>query len=268
VGFFRLPASGIGVLLREPAGAEDMLLVEAHACDTALALVLMGALARPADADAEPLDWEALPLTDLDAALLHVRQMVLGDSIRTDMRCRAEGCGKRIDVSFRISDYLAHHRPETPRGVVPDQERGWFRLSDADVRFRLPSGADLRSIATAPDAARALAERCIRPAADEGGAERVPSRVRRRVEAAMEALAPSLYSDIDGVCPECGATVRAPFDPQRYVLTELRDHAAYVYEEVHLLASRYHWPERDILALPRLRRTRYAELAQAERRAG
>jgi hypothetical protein len=280
VAFFRLPASGIGVLLREPAGAEDMLLVEADACDTTLAVALLRALARPAEGEAEALDWEALPVTDLDVALLHLRQMVLGDLIRSDMLCQgaateapspsAPGCGRRIDVSFRVSDYLAHHLPETPSGVVPDEGRGWFRLVDADVRFRLPSGADLRWIAGEADAERALAERCIQlgEALSSSGSGDVSEHVQRRVEAAMEALAPSLYSDIDGVCPECGATVRAPFDPQRYVLRELREHASYLYEEVHILASRYHWPEREILALPRLRRARYAELAQAERRAG
>jgi hypothetical protein len=264
VGFFRLPASGIGVVLREPAGAEDMLLVEATAVDTRLALALVRALASPAEDGAAALEWGALPITDLDAALLHVRQMVLGDHIRTDLVCQAEGCGRRIDVSFRVSDYLAHHRPEKPAGVVPAEGRGWFRLDGAGVEFRLPSGADLQSIAGEDDPAHALVARCIQ-LAPGAGPDASSEDVRLRVEEAMEAMAPSLYGDIDGVCPECGAAVLAPFDPQRYVLRELREHAAFLYEEVHLLASRYHWPERDILALPRLRRVRYAELAQAER---
>lgn len=266
MAFFRLPASGIGVLLREPAGAEDMLLVEAGAADTTLALALLRALGSPAEGEAGALDWEALPITDLDAALLFVRKMVLGDLVRSDMVCPAEGCGRRIDVSFRVGDYLAHHRPEAPAGVLHAEDQGWFRLADAEVRFRLPSGADLRSIAGEEDAAEALVERCIRMAPGPEGDAR--DALQQRVEEAMEALAPSLYGDVEGVCPECGETVRAPFDPQRYVLRELREHASFLYEEVHLLASRYHWPERDILALPRLRRVRYAELAQAERGMG
>lgn len=261
--FFRLPASGIGVLLREPAGDEDMLLVEAGACDTALAISLMSSLARPAEGGT--LDWEALPLTDLDAALLRLRQMVLGDHVRSDVACPADGCGRRIDVAFRISEYLAHHRPRTPRGVAAGAEPGWFGLADQDVSFRLPSGRDLVLLAGETDGARALADRCIR-FADEAPSRR--ARLVRRIEAAMEAMAPSLSGDLEGVCPECGEVVRVLFDPQPYVLRELREHASFLFEEVHLLASRYHWPEREILAMPRQRRARYAGLAHAERSAG
>jgi hypothetical protein len=33
-----------------------------------------------------------------------------------------------------------------------------------------------------------------------------------------------------------------------------------LFEEVHVLALQYHWPERDILALPRGKRRRYLAL--------
>jgi hypothetical protein len=254
--FFRLPTSGIGVYLREPAGAEDALLAEAGACDAALAVALLSALAQPAEA--EELDWGSLPMTDVDAALLRVRQLVLGDHVRADVVCPEGGCGQRIDVAFRVSEYLAHHAPRTTRGVLKDDEAGWFRLARFPVSFRPPSFADLSSLPREADAARALAERCIRPA-------RVPARVRRRIEAAMEALSPCLHGELDAVCAECGTAVRVAFDPQSYVLRELRAEAHFLFEEVHLIAGRYHWSERDILALPRRRRARYVELAHAER---
>ena len=47
------------------------------------------------------------------------------------------------------------------------------------------------------------------------------------------------------------------FDVLPFVLRELRDHADSVFEDVHLLAMYYKWPEEDILALPRSRRLRY-----------
>ena len=83
----------------------------------------------------------------------------------------------------------------------------------------------------------------------------------------MEKLAPSLFGVLDGKCPECAARIRVSFDPQRYVLGELRERAMFVYEEVHLLASRYQWSEREILALPGSRRARYAEFADQQRMA-
>jgi hypothetical protein len=77
----------------------------------------------------------------------------------------------------------------------------------------------------------------------------------------MEAMAPSLCAELHGVCPECGAAVETTFDPLQYTLRELRDQAAFVYEEVCSIAHHYHWSEAEILALPAVRRARYAELA-------
>jgi hypothetical protein len=253
---FHLPVSGLDVLLRQPAGAEDLLLAEATACDTRLAISLASHVARPARGGS--VDFGALPITDLDALLLGIRRMMLGDHVRTDVVCGADGCGARVDIGFRITDYLAHHRPRKARGVRPGDEPGWFFLEGAGVSFRLPSGTDQVDTLHVQHAARELAERCLRPAD-------VSTRVRRRVESAMEMLAPSLSNDLEGLCPACRATVSVPFDPQRYVLQELRETGALLYEEIHLLASHYHWSEEAILALPRPRRAMYAELIHAER---
>jgi hypothetical protein len=81
----------------------------------------------------------------------------------------------------------------------------------------------------------------------------------------MERLAPSLVEDVTGDCPECGAGIAMRFDPLGYCLRELRDQALSVYDDVHVLACVYHWPEDRILSLPRARRLRYAEMAREER---
>jgi hypothetical protein len=78
----------------------------------------------------------------------------------------------------------------------------------------------------------------------------------------MEAMAPSLSSDLEGVCPECGASVSLYFDARWFCLRELRDRARFLYQDVDLLARRYHWTESEILSMPRTRRTSYAELAR------
>jgi hypothetical protein len=251
------------VAVRPPSGAEDLLLLEAArtpAGDAALALALAGRLGRAADG--EPLDWGALPATDLDALLLRLRQAVLGDRVRADVPCPAPGCGRRVDIDFSVAGLLAHCAPRGGRrGTAPQpaDEPGWFRLAEAGpVRFRLPTAADQVAVTGLPDAAAELARRCIRPA-------ELPARLRRRVEAALEALAPSLSCDLKGRCPECGAPLTVQYDARWFCLQELRQRAAFLYEDVDAVARRYHWSEADILALPHARRVAYAELA---RRAG
>ncbi|HET7504601.1 MAG TPA: hypothetical protein VFK02_26445 [Kofleriaceae bacterium] len=310
---FRLPVSGVEVVLRQLAGADDLLLAEASRYEPGLAHALVGALARPAGGG--ELVWSALTLTDLDATLLAIRRMVLGDRIESSVRCATRGggegegvggsehegvgegegegegqgegvgvgaseggsegvgegegrgartfagCGARIDLGFLITDYLASHLPELPRGVARAGDPGWFQLEGTEVTFRLPTGADLAAIAAEPDAERALAERCIRP-------HELDAPLARRIEHAMEALAPNLYGELEGTCPECGQVVGIAFDPQRYVIEELRQRAAFVFEEVHLIAERYRWSEDAILTMPRARRARYAELIHEARSGG
>ena len=77
----------------------------------------------------------------------------------------------------------------------------------------------------------------------------------------MTAMAPPLSSDLEGACPDCGTPITVAFEPRPYCLRELRDRARFLYADVDLLASRYHWAEDSILALPNRRRQAYVELA-------
>jgi hypothetical protein len=250
-----LPVSGIGVEVSPPGGREDVMLAEAARCDTGLALRLIERVVRPVEED---VDWNELTVTDLDALVLHIRRTVFADVIRTTVRCTAGGCGQRVDIAFGIASYLAHHRPRRAGGVEPADRPGWFRLGDHAARFRLPSGADMLAARRSPRPKHELRRRCVAP--DDAGGP-----VLRRVERAMEALAPSLAGDLSGRCPECGGGLTLGFDPQAYCLGELRIQAVGVYEDVHDLARAYGWSEDQILALPRARRIRYAELVRADR---
>jgi hypothetical protein len=295
LGRFRLPVSGRVVALRPLCGDDELLLLEGAGTpsgDAAVALALAGRLSR--DVAGAPVDWGSLSVTDLDALVLHLRQALLGDRIRADLACPARGCGRRIDVSFSIADFLAHHAPRkggARKGgwaLEPAEEPGWFCLARAaektgtpgaepapagrgvralgssasgpecgPVRFRLPTAADQLAVTGDPAAEDAMARRCLRPA-------EIPARLRRRVEAVMEAMAPSLSSEVQGSCPECGAVVTLHFDARWFCLRELRDRAAFVYQDIDLLARRYHWSESEILAMPNVRRVAYAELARQD----
>ena len=127
-----LPVSGRQVLVRALTGAEELLLLEATDDDLALALALMTHLAHPMEAESagsSPDAWLHLTPTDVDFFILRLRQFVLGDRIVSDVHCQAPGCSARIDVSFAIDQYIAHHLPA--RADV--RGRGWI----ADPRMNL-----------------------------------------------------------------------------------------------------------------------------------
>lgn len=256
---WELPVSGRRVALRQPTGRDEMLLLEARGAEPARAIAFATRLA------CDGTDAASLPVPDLDALLLRLRQALVGDRLLTETACPARGCRARVDISFGIEAFLTHHRPHQPRlrawQVTPCAEpAGWFGLravgaAPDTARFRLPTAGDERDAAGQPDAAAALARRCIAPLP-------LPARARRAAEAAMAALAPPLAGPLSGTCPECGADVTIGFDPRRFVLAELRARAGFVAEDVDALAGRYHWTERAILELPGTRRTAYAEMAR------
>jgi hypothetical protein len=235
-----------------PTGIDDITLLEAGSPSVGAAVALLAGIVRRSDG--APLDWSALAMTDVDVLLLRLRQLVIGDRVVAEVVCEAAGCGERGDIVFSIADYLDHHRPRAPTRVAAVDEE-WFRLDGADVEFRVPSVADQLAIAGEEHPEQALVRRCVRPA--EAG-----SAARRRVESAMEAMAPSLASELQGVCPACGAPMPALFDPLQYALREFAEQAVFVYEEVLAIARLTHWAEADILGLPAARRARYAELSQ------
>jgi hypothetical protein len=249
---FRLPVGGIEVVVRPLAGSDDVALLEAHSLDISAAIALLSAIARRAD-DNGTLDWATMPLTDVDALLLKVHQIVFGDLIRSDVICPNRECGKRIEVSFSAGEFLEHCSPRPVRRVTPDSEPGWYRFTDAAVSFRLATAGDLSAASHTHDPYRDLIRRCLRPSP-------VSSRWRNRAERAMEAMAPRISRELAAECAECGAEVLINFDARDFTLRELRDQAAFIYEDMHLLARHYHWPEAEILALPQPRRIQYVEM--------
>jgi len=250
---YRLPVSAIDIRLSPFAGREELLLAEASALDMTLAVALLDSTALRSDGTV--LDWAKLPCTDIDAALLHLRRAVLGDAIRADVVCPSAACGKRIDISFSVGEFLAHHSSRRVRGVEPAAD-GWFRFADGSATFRPPTGADIAAAATGGDPERELAHRCVRPAD-------LPGSAWRRAVRALEAMAPSLAETLLGECAECGVAVDVYFDARSFALRELRDQAAFIYGDTHMLACHYHWAEADILALPRSRRIHYVDMLAA-----
>ncbi len=259
-----LPVSGLPLHVREATGADELIVLEPSRSPVATVVTLASRLTT--DAQGRTPAWEELPAVDVGAIALTIRAAWLGERISTDACCPSPGCLERMDIAFEIPAYIAHHRPRTHSGVGPGQDAGWFELAGASrsflasVSFRLPTIGDLRVALATADPERCLRERCVRPAT-------VPVTVARRISRAMTALAPSLIGAVTVHCPACGGRGQLRFDPVSYSLAELRAAAAGLYEEVHLLASAFRWPEDAIMALPRSRRARYAELIRRDKAA-
>jgi hypothetical protein len=253
----RLPVSGLRVNLLAPTGREDVMLLEAAELDLSLALAILERLARPLKG---MLDLDELIVTDYQALLLGVHSVAFDSCVKSELRCGKKGCDSIAEISFEVDGYVAHKRPRIPRGVSSLAEQsGWFELqnSGATLRYRLPTVADIAAATREQQPERELIKRCVDGPVPDGP-------IRRKLEKAMEAQAPSLSGQLKGECPGCGEALFFFFDVQSYVLRELRDQAAFVYQDAHLLALNYHWPEEQILEMPRHRRMQYAEMLRGQ----
>jgi len=197
-----------------------------------------------------PCDVANLAVTDFEILLLQLRVARLGARMNLAFAC--PHCRAMAEIVFTISDYVADILPKPGPDVTADPNRpGWFRLGGG-AKFRLPTAGDVAAVADRADPGRALAALCL----DETARQ---PRIRPRAERAMEAMAPEVSRQVAGTCPACGAAVRAGFSVTRVVMAEQKRLAAAVHDEVDLIARAYHWPQAEILALPRARRQAYAE---------
>lgn len=260
-----LPTSGTRVLLREPTGADELVVLQSGSSAAATMLELADRLGSERG---ESIDWRTLPAVDLAAAALLIRSSWLGELIRAEAFCPAPGCQEAIDVPVSVDAFIAHHQPSRYRGLR-ECGPGWFTLAGLELRFRIPTVDDLIGVLEHPRATTLLIERCVEPVElatepELATGPRLASGQRRRIERALEALAPPLEGALSGTCPACGETIELRFEPLSYVLEELRDACGELFAQVHELAFAYHWSEQSILALERRRRHTYARMIDNE----
>lgn len=252
-----------GVLRRDYAfraldGALELALAEAAAgaahVPQAVTCVLSQTLASLAGAAPEPARVDALCVAD--------RQLLMGELERhlgAGPRWLVAGCsacGARFDMQIDPAAL-----PVRPAGAgFP-----WLRLDwdGREQRLRVPDGSDQAwlaeqgTAAAARSAARALAQRLLasidgRPAS-EAEREALPDAWVDAVDVALDEVAPAVATQGLAACPECGHANTVAFDPYG----ALARGSSELLDEVHELASHYHWSEREILALPRTRRRDY-----------
>jgi hypothetical protein len=258
-----LPVSGMGVRFRVPDGNDDMAILAAAGGAVEQALTILPRLAQltmPDSAAAEndgraQTGWKELTVTDFETALLGLRRFLFGDRVGCVLRASSHKCGVPMEMEFSISAFLANVKPGAPRDVEQCvDQKGWFKLTERnqeEVRFRLPSVEDQAEVVGRSNATQVLTQRCIE-------ATRLGSRTRMRVERAMEVMAPVVSRPLVGQCADCGEALTMTLNVPRLVLDEFRIFASGVHEDVHAIASTYHWDEAAILAMPQSRRQAYA----------
>ena len=130
------------------------------------------------------------------------------------------------------------------RPTAHDQMR-WLSQSDESQ-----SKAMLRSILVSPSLEELL------------GKGHTLDSIAVALEGAMDSFDPLPCFQLSVGCPQCGITQEVSPDLTGAALDRLQRAQRAALEDVHRLASRYHWTEDQILGLPQWRRQSYLELIE------
>jgi hypothetical protein len=216
-----------------------------HALDRS---ALLAAFARP---DLAPDAIARLPLGEVTASLLRLREATFGAHIRSHVDC--ERCAQRLELALDVRTLLQ---------PAPPKETAARSVDVAGLCLRAPSLLDLAAVASQPDtecATRALLARCTL----RGDAAAVSDAELQEVEDQLEALDPNADIAFNVRCPYCGHDSTAQLDAGALLWDEIEARAQALLGEVHALARAYGWSEGEILALGAARRAAYLALVDA-----
>lgn len=194
-----------------------------------------------------------LCVADRHFLLLRLTELLHGNQLWLEVDCCA--CGEKFDVDVK--------RSELPiEAAGHDFPYASLKLHDQLLKLRVPTGRDQEAIAGYPekDALRMLLERCICSvdgvSPEQGFISALDSDDIEKIDAALNEASPTVCNQLLVICPECQQEQRAEMDHSSLVYLSRR----HLFDEVHTLASNYHWSESAILDLPQDRRRLYISL--------
>lgn len=187
-----------------------------------------------------------------------------GAGVYAALRCTAEGCGQELELEISLEELGELQRRHA------DAERTPVACGDATLHLRRPRGSDQlswlgREFAAAREAER---EMLVTLAAEGERAGELfdasGDELARAVGEAMEEFDPLVNFSLRVRCQFCGREAAHALDLEEYALSRLRRAQRLLLSSVHRLASRYHWDERQIFAVPHWRRAHYLSLITGE----
>ena len=179
-------------------------------------------------------------------------------TLRFPFKC--SGCGADLELELTL-DEIAAFQHEADRLEVVSVD-----LSGRRLEFLKLSGRDQELIGAAAfnDEFEAATEIIRRLALDAGAVEHLTASDIEAIETAMEEADPLVIFNCRIDCGECGKSDDHEIDLFETALDMLRRAQRRLLLSVHRIASRYHWSEQEIFAVPEWRRQQYLELIGAK----
>lgn len=200
----------------------------------------------------------AMSIGDRDRRLLTLRESWFGPGMSGLVACPV--CHQELEIELATTDL---------RMIASQSEPNLTVRSDAyEIRLRFPDSRDLMTAADrdVESAVQSLLHACVVSATIDGAGiepETLPPHLVTVAAKCLSEADPLADVLLDLACVNCGHRWQKPFDIVPFLWAELDAWAGRMLRDIHALASAYGWSERDILALPAIRRRSYLRMLDA-----
>ena len=153
-------------------------------------------------------------------------------------------------------------------GTLPVKPAGQYfpatstQLSIGEVSLRAPNGADEEALLQQPDNEKQrlshLLKRLILQSNKSVDIEQLSTDDLDIIDQTLEEMMPQPSINISTACPYCDSLQEITLDIYEWMNEKNND----IENDIHLLAINYHWSEKEILALPKIRRKHYLQLIE------
>ncbi len=195
--------------------------------------------------------------------LLAVANASIGASTAAVAVCSNADCREQVELQLGLSSFADEE---------PANEFDWLSPEGEKISCRLPTGQDQLAWQNHAQAGQDaqdndeswLAKRLIEDTTKQPTPMQLPDTWIESLGIALNTVDPLTALDIDVSCPFCHQSLRVDVDLEQLLIEGLRLQQRRLIEQIHRLASSYHWSESDIASLPSWRRERYLARVAAE----
>jgi len=216
----------------------------------------MGKMERGTGSNVEDIIWK-LSVGERTRNLLSIGLEGFS-SIALILTCPHEKCGEPMEVELPLESLRAL------QDGVRNSEIVTIPLPSGNLEVRRPTGYDQKKwLATEyPSVLQAKETMISTLISDTSRKGDITPEVIMTINDSMAEADPLVNFGVTVRCPHCGEERTHFIDLEEIAITRLQGTQHRLIRTVHLLASRYHWSEREILSLPPWRRNLYLSLIE------
>ncbi len=183
--------------------------------------------------------------------LLAIASASIGDSSTAIATCSNEVCCGKVELELGLASFAT---------TSASEKIEWFSPAGEKFSCRLPTGQDQRDwyeqVRHTRDESWFIA-RLLEVTTDAPLPNELPHEWIDSIGDSLAEADPLTALTLAVDCPFCAQALDVEVDLEWLLIDGLRLLQRRLIDQVHCLASHYHWNERDIVALPQWRREKY-----------